>query len=101
MIVCSRTVNWWDEDVKGAIRKAHARYTSSKATTGWKECAIAKRKVKEMVEKKVIRKDVVNGTNEDFEGGMKQMWVGTKRDNGQKSRRGRDGNHSYLKSIER
>ena len=34
LIVCSRTVNWWGEDLKGAIRKAHARYISSKATTG-------------------------------------------------------------------
>ena len=35
------------------------------------------RKKKEKAEKnkKGIRKDVVNNTNEDFEGGMKQMWV--------------------------
>ena len=31
-----------------------------------------------MVEKKGIWKDVVNKTNEDFDGGMKQMWVGMK-----------------------
>ena len=31
-----------------------------------------------MVDKKGIWKDVVNKTNEDFDGGMKQMWVGTK-----------------------
>ena len=28
--------------------------------------------------KKGIRKYVVNKTNEEFEGGMKQMWVGIK-----------------------
>ena len=61
-------------------RKAHARYTSSKTTTGWEEFDIAGKKVKEMVDKKKkgIRKDVVNKTNKDFEGGMKQVWVGIK-----------------------
>ena len=75
LIVCNRAVKWWDEEVKEAIRvrrKAHARYTSSKTTTGWEEYAMARKKVKEMVEKKKrgIWKDVANKTNEDFEGGM-------------------------------
>ena len=51
MIVCNRAVKWWDEKVNGAIRvrrKAHARHASSKATTGWEEYAIARKKIKEM-----------------------------------------------------
>ena len=78
LIVYNRAVKWWDEGVKGDIiirRKAHARYTSRKTTTGWEEYAIARKKAQEMVEKKGIWKDV-NKTNEDFEDGMKQMWVG-------------------------
>ena len=81
LIICNRAVKWWDEEVKEAIRvrrKVHARYTSSKTTSGWEEYASARKKVKEMVakKKKGIWKDVVNKTNEDFDGGMKQMWVG-------------------------
>ena len=38
---------------------------------------MARKKVKEMV-KKGIWKDIVNKTNEDFDGGMKQMSVGRK-----------------------
>ena len=54
-------------------------YTSRRTTSGWEEYDIVRKKVKEMVEKKNgIRKDVVNKTNEDFEGGRKQMWVGIK-----------------------
>ena len=37
LIVCNRSVKWWDEEVKEAIgvrREAHARYTSSKNTAG-------------------------------------------------------------------
>ena len=44
LIVCNRAVKWWDEEVKEAItsrRKARARYTSSKTTTGWEEWGIA------------------------------------------------------------
>ena len=39
---------------------------------------MARKKVKEMVKKKGIWKDIVNKTNEDFDGGMKQMSVGRK-----------------------
>ena len=83
LIICNRAVKWWDEEVKEAIkvrREIHARYSSSKTTAGWEEYAIARKKVREMVEKKKkgIWKDVVNKTNEDFDGGMKQMWVGIK-----------------------
>ena len=39
-----------------------------------------------MVEKKGIWKDVVNKTNEDFDGGMKQMWLGIKHVLGQQAR---------------
>ena len=42
LIVYNITVKWRDEEVKEAIRarrKAHARYTSSKTTTGWEEYA--------------------------------------------------------------
>ena len=72
-----------DEEMKEAITvrtKAHARYTSSKTTTGWEEYDIARKKAKEMVEKKKkgITKNFVNKPNEDFEGGMKQMCVGIK-----------------------
>ncbi|MEP1953909.1 MAG: hypothetical protein ABJJ26_03135 [Algoriphagus sp.] len=37
LIACNRAVKWWDEQVKEAMRvrrKAHARYTSSKTSTG-------------------------------------------------------------------
>ena len=55
-----------------------------------------------MVEKKGIRKEVVNKTNEDFDDGMKQAWVGIKGTpgTGQTSKRGRHGN-SYIKSTAR
>ena len=52
LIVCYIAVKWWGKEVKEAItlrRKAHARYTSSKTTTGWGEYEIARKKVKEMV----------------------------------------------------
>ncbi|MEP5536837.1 hypothetical protein, partial [Ekhidna sp.] len=82
LVVCNRSVKWWDEQVKEAIRarrKAHVRYTSRTTSTGWEEYAIARKKVVDTVEKKKrIWKYVVNKTNEDFEGGMKQMWVGIK-----------------------
>ena len=82
-IVCNRAVKWWEEEVKEATtvrRKAHTRYTSSRTTTGWEEYYMARKKVKERVEKKkkAIWKDVVNKTNEDFKGGMKQMRTGIK-----------------------
>ena len=79
LIVCNRAVKWWDEEVKEAIRvrrEAHARYTPNKTTAGWEEYAIDRNKVKEVVEKKGIWKDVVNKTKENFDGGMKRMWVG-------------------------
>ena len=65
LIVCSRAVKWWDEEVHEAIRvkrKEHARYTLSKTTTGWERYVIARNKVKELVEKKkgIIWKDLVN-----------------------------------------
>ena len=68
--------------MREAIRvrnKAHARYTSSKTTTGWEEYPIARNKVEEIVEeKKGEWKNVVNKTEEYFGGGMEQMWVGIK-----------------------
>ena len=43
------------------------------------EYATVRKEVKEMVEKKKgIWKDAVNTTNEDFEGGTKQVWEGIK-----------------------
>ena len=81
-IVCNRAVKWQYEEVKEAVTvrtKAHTRYASSKTTTGWEEYDIARKKVKQMAEKKEgIWKDAVNKTNTDFEGGMKQVWVGIK-----------------------
>ena len=52
LIVCNKAVKWWDEELKEAItsrRKPHARYTSSKSTTGWEEYTIARKKVKYMI----------------------------------------------------
>ena len=80
LIVCNRAVKWRDDELKEAIRirrEAHARYIASKNAAGWKEYAKARKDVKKMVEKK--RGDMGRGkTNEDFGGGMKQMWVGIK-----------------------
>ena len=80
LIACNRAVKWWNEEAKEAVRvarEAHARYISNKTTAGREEYGIARKKVKEMVHaKKGICKYVVNKTNEDFDGGMKQMWVG-------------------------
>ena len=78
LIICNRAVKWWEEEVKEAIRvrrEACARYTSSKTTAGWEEYATATKKVKMMVEEKGLWKDVIYETNENFDGGMKQMWV--------------------------
>ena len=47
LTVCNRAVKSGGEEVKEAIRvrrKAHARYASSKTTTGWEEYAIARNK---------------------------------------------------------
>ena len=81
LVVCNRAVKWWDEEVKEAVRRrreAHARCISSKTTVGWEEYTKARKEVKKMVEKKKegIREKVVNKANEDFDGGMKQTWVG-------------------------
>ena len=62
LIVCNRAAKIRDEEVKEAIKRKTARYTASKTTAGWEEYATARKKVKEMVEKKGIRKDVVNET---------------------------------------
>ena len=83
LILCNRAVKWWDEEVKEAIRvrrEIHTRYLSSKSTVGWEEYAEARNAVKKMVEKKKkgVWEEVVRKTNEDFDGGMKQMWLGIK-----------------------
>ena len=74
-MVCNRAVNWWDEVEEASDTRGtrNARYTSN--TAGSEEYATARNKVKDMVEKKGIWKDVVNKTNEDFDGRMNQMWV--------------------------
>ena len=57
LIACNRAVKWWDEELKEAIRvrrEAHARCTSRKTTATWEEDAIARKNVKEMVEKEGI-----------------------------------------------
>ena len=105
LIICNRVVKSWDEEVKEAIRvrrEAYARHTSTKTTAGWEEYATARNKVKWMIKKKKKGrwKDVIYKINEDFDGGMKQMWVGIKRDTGSTSRRGRHGNNC-IKSTER
>ena len=61
--------------------EAYARQTSSTTTTGWEGYAKASNNVKYMVEKKKeegLWEDAVNKPNQDFEGGMKQMWSGMK-----------------------
>ena len=75
-------------------RKVHTRYTSSNSTTRGEEYDIDRKKVKELAEEKkgILWKDEVNETNEDFDGGMKNIWGGMKRDTGQASRSGRHGN---------
>ena len=81
LMVCVRAVKWLDEEVKEAVRvrrEARARCASSKTTAGWEGYAVATNKVKEMVEKRGVWKDVVNETNEDLDGGVKHMWVGKK-----------------------
>ena len=45
---------------------------------GWEEYANARKAVKKMVEKKGIWEDVVRKTDEDYDGRMKQMWLGIK-----------------------
>ena len=54
LIVCNRSVKWWDDEVKEAIRvrrEAHARYISSKNAVGWEEYAKARKEVKKIVVK--------------------------------------------------
>ena len=75
-MVCNRAVERWDEEVTEAIRprrEARATFASSKSTSGWEEYAIARNKIKEMVEKKGTWKDVAEKTSEDVDGGVKQM----------------------------
>ena len=80
LILCNRAVKWWDEEVEEAIRvsrETHTRCLSSRSTVGWEEYAKARKAIKKMVEKKKgIWEDVVRKTNEDFDGGMTQMWLG-------------------------
>ena len=78
LILCNKAVKWWDEEVKEAIRvrrETHTKCLSSESTVGWEEYAEARKAVKKMVEKKKkgVWEDVVRKTNEDFDGGMKQM----------------------------
>ena len=73
----SKMVGWGSKRGYKTKERAHARYASRKTTAAWEEYATARNKVKKAtVEKKGIWKDLVNKTNEDFEGGVKQMWVG-------------------------
>ena len=84
LILCNKAVKWWDEEVKEAIRvrrETHTKCLSSESTVGWEEYAEARNAVKKMVEKKKkkgVWEDVVRKTNEDVDGGMKQMWLGIK-----------------------
>ena len=76
LIICNRAVKWWDEEVKKATRvrrEGYARYTSNKSTAGWEEYAMARKKLKEMVEKqkKGLWNDVIYKKKQDFDGGMK------------------------------
>ena len=51
--VCNRAAKWWDEEVKEVFRvrrEAHARQTSRKTAAGSEK--MARKKVKEMAEKK-------------------------------------------------
>ena len=69
---------------------------------GWDE-SMLQLEIKEnlVVEKKKLRKDGINKTKEEFDGGMKHIYVNRdKRDTGSTSRRGRHGN-SYIESTER
>ena len=46
LIVCNKAVKRRDEEVKEAKRvrgQAHVKYTSSRTTTEWEECAIARK----------------------------------------------------------
>ena len=81
LIICSRATKWWDEEVNDPIsvwREAYARHTSCKTTAGWEEYATAKHKEYMVENKKGLWKYIVNLTNEDFDGEMKQTWVGIK-----------------------
>ena len=52
LILCKRAVQWWDEEVKEAIRvrgEAHARWMSNKSTVGWEEYTKARKEVIQMV----------------------------------------------------
>ena len=59
-------------------RETHTRCISSESIVGWEEYANARNAVKETLDKKGIREDVVGKTNQDFDGGVKQMWRGIK-----------------------
>ena len=103
LIVCKRAVKWWDEEIKQAIRvrrESHAKYAAGKTDAGWKEYVESRKRVKELVvkKKKGLWEEVVQKTNEDFEGGMKQMWVGIQGIVGKK--RGGDTEITTLRSAE-
>ena len=65
---------------KSKERGVRKVYTYTKTTVGWEEYATARKKVTEMADnnKKGLWKDVIHKTNEDFDGGMTQMWAGIK-----------------------
>ena len=110
VMVCNRALKWWHEQVNEATparREAHARCTPNKTAAGLEEYAtalsysgVSRKKVKEMVEKKGIRKDVLNKNKRRLRWRHEPDVGRDKRDTRQTSRRGRHGN-SYITSTKR
>ena len=77
-------VGWGSEiGYSGKEKGARMMYTQSKTTTGWEEYVTTRKKEKEMARRRRTGYgktcQLVNNTNEDFGGGMKQVRAGIKR----------------------
>ena len=64
MIVCGKSVRWWDSEVKVKIN-------------AWENCCKLRKEVKNLVRKKKtdIWNDVVEKVNTDYEGSRKEFWA--------------------------
>ena len=77
-IVCGKSVNWWDDEVKDGISLRRELY--KKMMHGqedlWEDYCRARKEVKKLVRSKKINawNEVVEKVNKDYEGSRKQFW---------------------------
>ena len=79
MIVCRRSVRWWDNEIKEKISLRRELY--KKVINGredlWDEYCRLHKEVKELVREKKLNiwREVVEKANTDFDGSKKEFWA--------------------------